>query len=67
MERMVVRAVMTPCIGVCSLDADGSCLGCLRTGAEIGAWLAMDDAQRAHVMDVVLPAREAARDARRAR
>lgn len=64
MERTVVRAVMTPCIGVCTLDVDGSCLGCLRTGAEIAAWLRMDDAQRAHVMDVVLPAREAARDSR---
>ena len=56
-----VRAVLTPCIGVCTLDSAGNCLGCLRTGAEIAAWLQMDDAARGHVMDVVLPAREAAR------
>jgi len=29
----------SPCIGVCSLDeASGWCLGCGRSGAEIGAW-----------------------------
>jgi predicted Fe-S protein YdhL (DUF1289 family) len=31
----------SPCINVCSLDAQGYCIGCLRTGAEIGRWLAM--------------------------
>ena len=31
----------SPCINVCTLDARGYCIGCLRTGAEIGRWLAM--------------------------
>jgi monothiol glutaredoxin len=31
----------SPCINVCSLDGRGYCIGCLRTGAEIGRWLAM--------------------------
>jgi predicted Fe-S protein YdhL (DUF1289 family) len=31
----------SPCINVCSLDARGFCIGCLRTGEEIGRWLAM--------------------------
>ena len=31
----------SPCINVCSLDERGYCIGCLRTGAEIGRWLAM--------------------------
>ncbi|HLY53427.1 MAG TPA: DUF1289 domain-containing protein [Steroidobacteraceae bacterium] len=31
----------SPCINVCSLDAQGLCIGCLRTGEEIGRWLAM--------------------------
>lgn len=53
--------MLTPCIGVCSLDPQGYCDGCFRTGQEIAAWLQMSDAQRAHLMDVVLPAREAAR------
>ena len=55
------RAVQTPCIGVCTLDDDGLCDGCLRTVDEITRWTAMDDAQREHLMDTVLPAREARR------
>lgn len=53
--------MLTPCTGVCSLDADGVCYGCLRTLAEIGGWSQMSDAERERMMDVVLPAREAAR------
>jgi predicted Fe-S protein YdhL (DUF1289 family) len=26
---------------VCTLDARGLCIGCLRTGEEIGRWLSM--------------------------
>lgn len=53
-----VRPVLTPCIGVCTLDPVGYCDGCLRTGDEIAGWMSMSDAQRLHMMDVVLPARE---------
>jgi predicted Fe-S protein YdhL (DUF1289 family) len=28
----------SPCINVCVLDGDGFCIGCLRTGDEIGRW-----------------------------
>ena len=31
----------SPCISVCALDAAGYCIGCLRTGAEIGRWMSM--------------------------
>jgi len=31
----------SPCINVCSLDPAGFCIGCLRTGAEIGRWMSM--------------------------
>jgi len=55
------RAVLTPCTGVCTLDEHGTCHGCLRSLAEIGDWLLMSDAQRQWLMDVELPAREAAR------
>jgi predicted Fe-S protein YdhL (DUF1289 family) len=61
---MELRAVQTPCIGVCTIDRDGLCDGCLRTGEEIAGWLAMDEARRDHIMDTVLPAREATRDRR---
>jgi predicted Fe-S protein YdhL (DUF1289 family) len=52
------RAVLSPCIGVCTLDADGLCEGCLRTVQEIAAWSRMSDAERLHVMDTLLPQRE---------
>lgn len=45
------RAVLSPCVGVCELGADGLCTGCRRTGAEIAAWPAMDDAARLRVME----------------
>ena len=56
-----LRAVLSPCIGICALDGQGLCEGCHRTTAEIARWSQMSDAERRHVMDVVLPVREASR------
>jgi predicted Fe-S protein YdhL (DUF1289 family) len=36
----------SPCIKVCALDAQGYCSGCLRTGTEIGRWLALSPAEQ---------------------
>ena len=47
------RAVLSPCIGVCSLDDDGLCSGCHRTTAEIARWPQMDDDERLRVMEVL--------------
>ena len=58
---MTFRAVLSPCIGVCTLDEHGLCHGCLRSSAEIARWLHMDDDERLHLMETVLPAREASR------
>jgi predicted Fe-S protein YdhL (DUF1289 family) len=44
------RAILSPCVGTCSLDAAGLCLGCRRTSAEIAAWTLMDDEARLRVM-----------------
>lgn len=49
---------LSPCIGTCRLDSRGLCVGCLRTGDEIGRWRAMSDAERLHLMEIVLPGRE---------
>ena len=56
------KPVMSPCIGICELEHDGLCAGCLRTGDEIMRWGAMPDDERAHVMNQVLPLREMTRD-----
>lgn len=55
------QAIPSPCIGVCTLDAAGYCVGCLRTGDEIAVWRTLDDAERSRFMDEVLPQREAER------
>ena len=55
------RAVLSPCIGICSLDASGHCEGCHRSVAEIARWSQMGDDERLHLMETVLPAREAER------
>lgn len=53
------RAVLSPCVGICSLDAQGLCEGCHRSSAEIAHWPHMNDDERLHLMETVLPQREA--------
>jgi len=53
------RPILTPCIGVCELDAGGLCRGCHRTVDEIARWGSLDDAERARLMNEVLPQRAA--------
>jgi|GEM_PF-697396 len=52
------KAMLTPCIGICELRADGLCEGCLRTGAEIGDWTSFSDNERSQLMDIILPSRQ---------
>ncbi len=54
------RAVLSPCIGVCTLGDDGLCDGCLRTSNEIARWSQMNDDERLRLMEV-LPGREQVR------
>ena len=55
------RAVLSPCVGICELDDDGFCLGCLRSTAEISRWSQMNDDERLQLMEMVLPRREPGR------
>ncbi len=55
------RAVLSPCIGICSLEDDGLCGGCYRTGDEIARWQLMNDDLRLRLMEDVLPLRAEAR------
>ena len=55
------RAVLSPCIGICALDSQGLCEGCLRSPDEIAAWPHMNDDQRLRWLELVLPQREAQR------
>ena len=53
--------ILSPCVGICHLGADGYCEGCLRSGDEIARWISMGEAERRRLMDEVLPQREAMR------
>lgn len=53
-----VQPVLSPCIGVCTMDGDGYCMGCLRTLDEIAQWSSWSNERRLRLMDEVLPARE---------
>ncbi|MGB9329286.1 MAG: DUF1289 domain-containing protein [Steroidobacteraceae bacterium] len=41
----------SPCINVCSLDARGLCIGCLRSGDEIARWMAMSAEDQWRLLD----------------
>ena len=58
MHSSTFRAVLSPCVGVCSLDDAGLCEGCRRTTSEIARWIHMSDDERLRLMEVVLPLRE---------
>ena len=51
------KPILSPCIGICRLDAAGYCEGCARTTDEIAHWISYTDAQREHLMTNVLPQR----------
>jgi predicted Fe-S protein YdhL (DUF1289 family) len=58
MTDSLAQAILSPCTGICRLDARGLCEGCLRTGDEIARWRSMSDGERRHLMDSILPSRE---------
>jgi hypothetical protein len=43
-------AVESPCINVCTLDADDLCIGCYRNIDEICAWGSADNAERRQIV-----------------
>lgn len=64
----------SPCIKVCVLDTvTGYCIGCGRTGEEIGAWPYLSDPARAAMLALLperlarMTTRAARREARHAR
>ena len=42
-EAAPARRVLSPCIGICTLDSrSGYCVGCKRTVDEIARWMTLD-------------------------
>lgn len=51
--------IITPCIGVCSIDDNtGYCKGCLRTLEEIANWIQYTDEERLEVVEKLKKRRE---------
>jgi hypothetical protein len=59
-DALQLGTVESPCVSICRLDDNGVCVGCFRTGEEIGSWLAYSDAQRREIIKS-LPERALAR------
>ncbi len=57
MASVELSRPLTPCVGICRLDADGCCIGCRRTMDEIARWRHLDDEERLRLMREVLPQR----------
>ena len=53
--------ILSPCVGICELDGDGYCKGCLRSGDEIARWISMGESERRRLVDAVLQQRETRR------
>ncbi len=50
MEQLEFFSVPSPCVGVCTIDAEGYCQGCMRKREERFNWLSMTPAQQLHVI-----------------
>ncbi|KRW82822.1 MULTISPECIES: DUF1289 domain-containing protein [Marinobacter] len=42
--------VRSPCVSICALDQNDTCIGCQRTGDEILRWTMMTDEERREVL-----------------
>ena len=54
----MAQPVLSPCVGICTVNESGLCQGCFRTLREIGDWLIYSAEQRKCLMETVLPQRE---------
>lgn len=42
--------IESPCIGTCTLGPEGLCIGCFRSGEEVGDWLKYSPERRRAIM-----------------
>lgn len=48
-----VPGVASPCIGICRVNHDDVCEGCLRTLDEIAEWSTVSDDRRRAILDAI--------------
>ncbi|MBL3557417.1 MULTISPECIES: DUF1289 domain-containing protein [Marinobacter] len=49
----VADKVRSPCVSICALDDNDTCVGCHRTGEEITRWSSMSNEERREVLQKV--------------
>ncbi len=59
MSAVSGERVRSPCTGACQLGEGDLCIGCLRTGVEIGEWGVLSDTERREVLARVAQRRAA--------
>ena len=52
-DEAELRRVESPCIGVCVIDVEGVCEGCLRTLDEVAVWGSSSASQRRAILAAV--------------
>ncbi len=57
---MSSQVIISPCIGVCSMNDAGLCEGCYRSIDEIREWLDMGHEQREAIMSALVEREQAA-------
>ena len=57
--RDIDSAAQSPCIGICCLDDDYTCLGCFRSLEEINEWRVVDNHRRRIILQNAKQRREA--------
>jgi uncharacterized protein len=49
----IADKVRSPCVSICALDDNDTCIGCHRTGDEIMRWSQMSNEERREVLEKV--------------
>jgi hypothetical protein len=49
-SALMPKAVPSPCVDICRLNAEGLCVGCRRTLGEISEWPHASDARRLEIL-----------------
>jgi predicted Fe-S protein YdhL (DUF1289 family) len=45
--------IASPCVGICSYNQDGLCVGCLRNANEISDWFDLTDNEKQAVLNEI--------------
>jgi predicted Fe-S protein YdhL (DUF1289 family) len=45
--------ILSPCVGICTYNPDGLCVGCLRNANEISQWFDLSDNEKQAVLDEI--------------